>query len=214
MAKALSSHHAVYVGSFDPLTLGHFDIIRRGAAIFDRVTVGIGINPDKNPLFSPDERLSLTQSVLRPLKNVEIECFEGLTVEFIRHCGARILLRGVRTLSDIETEFTMTLANRALDPEIDTLFLMASEKYTHVSSTLIKQIAQLARKCAQQTQGIRTARSDRPTAAQISAAVRVTSSIHQSLHPDPPSFGQTSELLTHSSSLRSPQVMLRPATFP
>lgn len=144
MANPLSSHHAVYVGSFDPLTLGHVDIIRRGAAIFDRITVGIGINPDKRPLFTPEERLSLTKSVLNSLKNVEVRCFEGLTVEFIRQCGARVLLRGVRTLSDIETEFTMTLANRALDPEIDTLFLMASERYTHVSSTLIKQIAQLA----------------------------------------------------------------------
>ncbi|WP_010586952.1 pantetheine-phosphate adenylyltransferase [Schlesneria paludicola] len=144
MATTLSSHHAVYVGSFDPLTLGHVDIIKRGAAIFDRLTVGIGINPDKNPLFTADERLSLMRNVLQKQTNVEIECFEGLTVEFIRHCGARVLLRGVRTLTDIETEFTMTLANRALDPEIDTLFLMASEKYTHVSSTLIKQIAQLA----------------------------------------------------------------------
>ncbi len=148
MSTALSSHHAVYVGSFDPLTLGHVDIIKRGAAIFDRITVGIGINPGKDPLFSPEERLSLTRSVLAPLKNVETLCFEGLTVEFIRHCGARVLLRGVRTLSDIETEFTFTLANRALDPQIDTLFLMASEKYTHVSSTLIKQIAQLAQGAA------------------------------------------------------------------
>jgi pantetheine-phosphate adenylyltransferase len=144
MPTPLSSHHAVYVGSFDPLTLGHVDIIRRGSIVFDRLTVGIGINPDKNPLFTPEERLSLTRSVLASLKNVEVRCFEGLTVEFIRQCGARVLLRGVRTLSDIETEFTMTLANRALDPEIDTLFLMASERYTHVSSTLIKQIAQLA----------------------------------------------------------------------
>lgn len=144
MAAALNSHHAVYVGSFDPLTLGHVDIIRRGAAIFDRITVGIGINPDKQPLFTPEERLSLTKTVLTPLRNVEVLCFEGLAVEFIRHCDARVLLRGVRTLTDIESEFTMTLANRALDHEIDTLFLMASEKYTHISSTLIKQIAQLA----------------------------------------------------------------------
>lgn len=141
--NSLSSHHAVYVGSFDPLTLGHVDIIRRAAVIFDRLTVGIGINPEKRPLFSPDERLSLAVQVLKPFANVQVECFQGLTVEFIRHCGARILIRGVRTLSDIEAEFTMTLANRALDPEIDTVFLMASERYTHISSTLIKQIAQL-----------------------------------------------------------------------
>ena len=144
MATALSSQHAVYVGSFDPLTLGHVDIIRRGATIFDKLTVGIGINPDKHPLFTPEERLSLAQVVLCPLKNVEVRCFEGLTVEFVRQCGARILLRGIRTLSDIESEFTFTLANRALEPEIDTLFLMASEQLTHVSSTLIKQVAQLA----------------------------------------------------------------------
>ncbi len=143
MNANLSSHHAVYVGSFDPLTLGHVDIIRRAATIFDRLTVGIGINPDKRPLFSPDERLALTLQALKPFKNVEVRCFEGLTVEFIRQCGARVLVRGVRTLSDIETEFTMTLANRALDPEIDTVFLMAAERYTHISSSLIKQIAQL-----------------------------------------------------------------------
>lgn len=144
----LSSHHAVYVGSFDPLTLGHVDIIRRAAAIFDRLTVGIGINPDKRPLFSPGERLTLTAQILKPFTNVEVDCFQGLTVDFIRQRGARILVRGVRTLSDIEAEFTMTLANRALDPEIDTIFLMASERYTHISSSLIKQIAQLAQSSA------------------------------------------------------------------
>lgn len=144
----LSSHHAVYVGSFDPLTLGHVDIIRRAATIFDRLTVGIGINPDKRPLFSANERLSLTRQILKPFANVEVDCFQGLTVDFIRQRGARVLVRGVRTLSDIETEFTMTLANRALDPEIDTIFLMASERYTHISSSLIKQIAQLAQSSA------------------------------------------------------------------
>jgi pantetheine-phosphate adenylyltransferase len=143
MNDKLSSHHAVYVGSFDPLTLGHVDIIRRGAAIFDRLTVGIGINPEKRPLFSPDERVQLTAQSIKSFTNVDVLCFHGLTVDFIRQCGARVLVRGVRTLSDIEAEFTMTLANRALDPEIDTVFLMASEKYTHISSSLIKQIAQL-----------------------------------------------------------------------
>ena len=141
----LSPHHAVYAGSFDPLTLGHLDIIRRGAALFDRLTVGIGINPDKRPLFTPDERLAAIQHVVAPLKNVVVKCFEGLTVNFVRSCDAAVMLRGVRTLMDIETEFTMTLANRALDPEIETVFLMASEKYSHISSSLIKQIAHLGR---------------------------------------------------------------------
>jgi pantetheine-phosphate adenylyltransferase len=143
MTEKLSSHHAVYVGSFDPMTLGHVDIIRRGAQIFDRLTVGIGINPDKQPLFSPEERFTLTSQILKPFANVQVRCFEGLTVDFIRQCSARVLVRGVRTLSDIEAEFTMTLANRALDPEIDTIFLMASDRFTHISSSLIKQIAQL-----------------------------------------------------------------------
>ncbi|HUG91557.1 MAG TPA: pantetheine-phosphate adenylyltransferase [Planctomycetaceae bacterium] len=143
MTERLNPRHAVYVGSFDPLTLGHEDIIRRGAAIFDQLTVGIGLNPGKVPLFPPDERLQLTRRVLAPLANVEVRCFEGLAVNFVKCCGAAVMLRGMRTLTDIEAEFTMSLANRVLAPEIETVFLMSSEKYTHISSTLIKQIAQL-----------------------------------------------------------------------
>ena len=139
----LNPHHAVYCGSFDPLTLGHLDIIRRGAGLFDKLTVGIGLNPEKNPLLTPEERESMCRQVLGPLQNVEVKCFAGLTVNFVRECGAAVMLRGVRTLTDIETEFTMTLANRALDPAIETVFLMASEKYSHISSSLIKQIALL-----------------------------------------------------------------------
>lgn len=145
VTASLSGRHAVYVGSFDPLTLGHVDIIRRGAAVFDQLTVGIGINPDKRPLFSPEERLAMTQAVLQPLPNVVVRTFSGLAVEFLRDCGARVMLRGVRSLSDIEAEFTMALANRALDAEIETVFLMASERYSHISSSLIKQIAALGR---------------------------------------------------------------------
>ncbi|MBI1345484.1 pantetheine-phosphate adenylyltransferase [bacterium] len=144
----LSSHHAVYVGSFDPLTLGHRDLIERSAKLFDQVTVGIGINPEKRPLFTPEERLQLATVVLKPWANVTVRTFQGLAVEFLRDCGARVMIRGVRTLSDIDTEFTMALANRALDPEIETIFLTASEKYTHISSTLIKQVAQLGRSTA------------------------------------------------------------------
>lgn len=145
MTGLLSSQHAVYVGSFDPLTLGHEDIIRRAARLFDRVTVGIGINPDKSPLFTPEERLTLAEHTLAPLTNVTVRCFSGLAVEFLQECGARVMIRGVRTLSDIDTEFTMALANRALEPEIETIFLTASERYTHISSSLIKQVAQFAR---------------------------------------------------------------------
>jgi len=143
MSKDLDPSHAVYVGSFDPISLGHADIIRRGAGIFEKLTVGIGINPDKKPLFSPAERLAMCRDVLASLENVEVVCFEGLAVSFVGERGAAVMLRGVRTLTDIESEFTMSLANRALAPEIESVFLMASEKYTHISSTLIKQIAQM-----------------------------------------------------------------------
>jgi pantetheine-phosphate adenylyltransferase len=136
---------AVYVGSFDPVTLGHLDIIRRASRIFDHVTVGIGINPDKHYLFTPEERLELCRTVTSDLTNVDVRPFDGLAVEFVRQCNSRVLLRGVRTLSDMETEFTMTLTNRVLDPQIESVFLMSAERYAHISSSLIKQIAKMAR---------------------------------------------------------------------
>ena len=145
MSEMLDERHAVYVGSFDPPTHGHHDIISRGAALFQRVTVGIGINPDKTPLFSSEERLSLLREIVAPLENVEVACFEGLAVDFVRQCGASVMLRGMRTLTDIESEFTLTLANRSLAPDIETIFLMANEQYTSISSTLIKQIAGMGR---------------------------------------------------------------------
>jgi pantetheine-phosphate adenylyltransferase len=115
------------------------------------LTVGIGINPDKKALFSPEERLAVTRQILTPIANVDVQCFEGLAVNFVKRCGAAIMLRGVRTLTDIEAEFTMSLANRVLEPALETVFLMASEKYTHISSSLIKQIAQLGQgDCAEQ----------------------------------------------------------------
>ena len=143
MSSASSS--ACYVGSFDPMTLGHLDIIRRAARIFGQVTVGIGINPDKNSLFSPAERLALCRAAVSDLPNVEVRGFDGLAVEFVRSCGSRILLRGVRTLSDIETEFSMTLTNRVLDDEIESVFLMSDERFAHISSSLIRQIAKMTR---------------------------------------------------------------------
>lgn len=150
MTNRLNPRHAVYMGSFDPLTLGHLDIISRGASVFEQLTVGIGINPDKKPLLSPAQRLVLTQDVLASIPNIEVKCFQGLAVEFARERGAAVMLRGFRTLTDIEAEFTMSLANRALAPEIETVFMMASEKYTHISSSLIKQIALLGQAGAAQ----------------------------------------------------------------
>lgn len=139
------SFSAVYVGSFDPITLGHLDIIRRASKIFEHVTVGIGVNPDKTMLFSGEERLHLCQQAVADFANVDVRTFDGLTVDFVRQCNSRILLRGVRTLTDIEQEFTMTLANHVLDGEIESVFLMSAEKFAHISSSLIKQIARMAK---------------------------------------------------------------------
>jgi pantetheine-phosphate adenylyltransferase len=138
------SRVAVYTGSFDPITLGHVNVIERASRLVDRLIVGIGVNVEKQPLFSPEERVQLVQHVTRGLGNVEVRTFTGLAVRFVRECGARVIVRGIRSLSDIESEFTMTLANRKLDPKVETVFLMADEEFSHVSSSLIKQIAPLA----------------------------------------------------------------------
>ena len=143
MNSPLPPRYAVYAGSFDPVTLGHVDIIERGARIFHHVYVGIGINPDKQTLFSVEERLDLIAQSISDHANVTVKAFEGLTVNFAAQHDAVVMLRGVRTLSDMEAEFTMSLANRALAPDIETMFLMASEKYSHISSSLIKQIARM-----------------------------------------------------------------------
>ena len=139
-----NSRTAVYTGSFDPITLGHLNVIQRGSRLVDRLIVGIGVNPDKAPMFTVEERVELIRRITAPLGNVEVRPFSGLAVSFVRQCGAHVMLRGVRALTDMEAELTMVLANRQLDPEIETVFLMADTQYTHVSSSLIKQIAPMA----------------------------------------------------------------------
>ncbi|MCA9205821.1 MAG: pantetheine-phosphate adenylyltransferase [Pirellulaceae bacterium] len=138
------SRVAVYTGSFDPLTLGHLDVIRRGSRLVDRLVVGIGINVEKAPMFTPEERVSLVRAATAEFPNVEVHAFSGLAVEFVRQCGAKVMVRGIRPLTDLAGEFTMMMANRQLDPGIETVFLMADETLGHVSSSLIKQIAPLA----------------------------------------------------------------------
>lgn len=138
------SRVAVYTGSFDPITLGHLNVIERASRLVDRLIVGVGVNIEKQALFEPDERMELVRQATAKLGNVEVQKFSGLAVHFVRACGARVMLRGVRSLTDIEAEFTMTLANRKLDPGIETVFLMSDEQYTHVSSSLLKQITPLA----------------------------------------------------------------------
>lgn len=132
---------AVYTGVFDPVHLGHLDIIERGSRIVDRLVVGVGDNPEKTPIFSQDERVELTREVVKHLPNVEVTPFHGLAVRFVDELGARVMLRGLRTTSDMEYEFNMTLTNLALDPGIETIFLMAKPTYSHISGTLLRQVA-------------------------------------------------------------------------
>jgi pantetheine-phosphate adenylyltransferase len=140
MAAPSPLRTAVYTGVFDPVHLGHLDMIQRGSRLYDRLVVGVGINPDKTPFFTQEERVELLRRVVAPYPNVEVHPFHGLAVRFVREAGAGIMLRGLRTLSDMEYEFTMSLTNLSLDPEIETVFLLAKDQFSHVSSTLIRQI--------------------------------------------------------------------------
>lgn len=135
---------AVYTGSFDPITLGHLNVIERSSRLVDRLVVGIGINTDKSWLFSTDERQELVGTATRHLPNVEVQQFEGLAVNFVRRLGARVMVRGIRPLTDMAGEITMMLANRELASDIETVFLMADQRFAHVSSSLVKQITRLA----------------------------------------------------------------------
>ena len=137
-------HAAVYTGSFDPITLGHLNVIQRCSRLVDRLVIGIGLNIEKEALFSVEERICLVRQATSHLHNVEILAFDGLAVDFVKRCNARVMVRGVRSLSDMEAEFTMSLANRKLAPDVETIFLMSGEEYAHISSSLIKQIAALA----------------------------------------------------------------------
>lgn len=141
MPSELSPRRAVYTGSFDPVTLGHLHIIERSAKLYESLVIGVGVNSAKRSLFTIDERLDLLKKVTNHLPHVRVEAFDGLAVDFVRAIGAKVMVRGVRPLTDIATEFTMMMANRQLDADIETVFLMADEVYAHVSSTLIKQIA-------------------------------------------------------------------------
>jgi pantetheine-phosphate adenylyltransferase len=143
MEKAKSTK-VIYPGTFDPLTNGHLDLIARGAKIVDELVVAILRNSDKGaPLFSVAEREEMLREATRELGNVSVTTFDGLLVDFARAQGARAVLRGIRAISDYEYEFQMAMMNRKLDPELETLFMMPAEKYTYVSSRLIKGVFQL-----------------------------------------------------------------------
>ena len=135
---------AIYPGTFDPLTNGHLDLITRGAKIVDELVVAILRNSEKaEPLFTVDERLEMMSEATRDFGNVSVAIFHGLLVDFARERGAKAVLRGIRAISDYEYEFQMAMMNRKLDPELETLFMMPAEKYTYVSSRLIKGVFQL-----------------------------------------------------------------------
>jgi pantetheine-phosphate adenylyltransferase len=140
----LSPRLAVYPGSFDPITLGHLDVMQRSSKLFDRLIIGVGVNIEKRPMFDGAERLELVRSATAHIENVEIREFHGLAVDFVKSCGACVMIRGVRPITDIPAELTMMMANRRLAPEVETLFMLADGELAHVSSSLIKQIASLA----------------------------------------------------------------------
>jgi len=137
------NRRAVYPGTFDPLTNGHIDIIKRAAKTFDEVIVAVAHNPQKKPLLPFKERVQMVKNALSGIKNVTVDSFDGLAVDYVRSKGVRIILRGLRMISDFEYEFQMALTNRNLNRNIETIFMMPSEEYSYVSSKLIKEAASL-----------------------------------------------------------------------
>jgi pantetheine-phosphate adenylyltransferase len=134
---------AIYPGSFDPVTNGHLDLIDRGAKIFDRLSVSILRNLDKDPLFTIDERVEMLREVTQPWPNVEVDVFSGLLVEYAQLRGANVILRGIRAVSDYEYELQMAMMNRKLNPNLETVFMMPAVAYSYLSSRLVREIAQL-----------------------------------------------------------------------
>src|SRR5271157_3682778 len=134
---------AIYPGSFDPVTNGHLDLIERGAKIFGRLVVGVLRNMEKDPLFTIDERAEMLREVTRPWPNVEIDVFSGLLVDYARLREAKVILRGIRAVSDYEYELQMAMMNRKLNPQVETVFMMPAVKYSYLSSRLVREIAQL-----------------------------------------------------------------------
>jgi len=141
---ALTPRIAVYPGSFDPITLGHLNVIERASLLFDRLIVAVGINIEKQVMFSAEERVEQICAVTSHLANVQVVTFQGMAVDFVRQSGARVMIRGVRPITDIAAELTMMMANRRLAADIETLFMIADGELAHVSSSLIKQIAPVA----------------------------------------------------------------------
>jgi pantetheine-phosphate adenylyltransferase len=134
---------AIYPGTFDPLTFGHLDLLRRALRLFERVVIAVSIGTHKNPMFTLDERVAMARELLPEMPTLEVEPFEGLLMDYARRRGARAVIRGVRAFSDFEYEFQMALTNRKLEPNVETIFLMPAETYSYVSSSTVREIAVL-----------------------------------------------------------------------
>ncbi|MCM0648714.1 pantetheine-phosphate adenylyltransferase [Clostridium swellfunianum] len=132
---------AVYPGSFDPITNGHLDIIKRSSKVFDEVVVGVLVNPDKKGLFDIDERVTLIQKCIAEFPNVKVQSFSGLLINFMKSVDAKVIVKGLRAVSDFEYEFQMALMNNKLNPNIETVFMMTNAKYSYLSSSSVKQVA-------------------------------------------------------------------------
>ncbi len=133
--------NAIYPGSFDPVTLGHLDIIKRSAELFDHLIIAVLVNSSKKPLFTVEERVHMLKEVTKDIPGVEVLSFGGLTVEFARQCGAHVLVRGLRAITDFEYELQIAQLNRVIAPEIDTIFLTTNLKYAYLSSSSVKEVA-------------------------------------------------------------------------
>ncbi len=134
---------AVYPGSFDPVTNGHLDIIKRSARIFDKVIVGVLDNLSKTCVFTPEERKVLIENATAELDNVEVHCFSGLLVDFMQQFDSAVIIKGLRTVKDFEYEFQMALLNKSLNPEVETFFAMTDSKYSYISSSMVKEVFRL-----------------------------------------------------------------------
>ena len=133
--------NAIYPGSFDPVTLGHIDVIERASKLFDHLIIGVLNNSSKTPLFSVEERVNMLREVTKEFPNVEIQSFDGLTVEFAKNCGARAVVRGLRAITDFEYELQIAQLNHVISPDIDTVFLTTNLKYAYLSSSSFKEVA-------------------------------------------------------------------------
>jgi pantetheine-phosphate adenylyltransferase len=134
---------AVYPGTFDPVTYGHLDVIKRGSKIFDELIVAVGHNPLKDPLFTINERMDMISKNTRKISNIKVDCFKGMLIDYMKEMQTNVILRGIRTVSDFENEFQRALTNRVLKADIETVFIMTSQEYSFLNSSLIKEAVSL-----------------------------------------------------------------------